>query len=89
MDDCMNYDPKSVFSTSDFETVVVLMYFGIPVAEMDGDGKRVTFHFQEPDKCRQMYMDFINDKLQVNPQKFLNVLNRVKGTVHQVKSMEF
>lgn len=89
MEDCMIYDPKDVFSTSDFDTIVVLMYFGVPVADMESDGRRVTFHFQEPDRCKQLYLDHLNNKLEVQTNKFINTITTVKSTVMQLKEHSF
>lgn len=77
----------NLYSTQDFPLTVVLMYFGyrLESIQFSESDKRAYFIFIPTEKIQSLINDFWNEKLVIEPQKFLNEYKLLKNRLNEVK----
>lgn len=82
----MNSSPTEFYKTSDFKEMVILKLMGVDVATIENEGPRVYMVFHNLGICENILLDFANEKIQVEANKFFNYTNRIKELVNGYRS---
>jgi len=71
---------KPTFKTKDIHLAAFLRLKGIPIVSVDKPEGRglAEFHFNNPEECRQMNIDWVNDEATGNIAKYVVQLMKLK-----------
>ncbi len=78
-----NMDKDLEYSTSDFNTIAVLLTLKKKVVRINREGRRATFVFDDDGTIKPVLFDLMNGDLMVNAADLLNEIRKVKVTVMQ------
>ena len=70
------------YKTTDFSFACILYYLEKEILGLEGDIKK-TFIFKDDGQTEDIYLKYIQGKLQVEPRKFWEAIRVIKSFLHK------
>ncbi len=75
---------KKLFSTTDFNTIVVLSYFNYKIEKMDKENPKRTIFYFKIDKNLEIILNrFWKKELLVEPLVFFSLIKEIKSRIYE------
>ena len=72
------------YKTADLEFAATLYVMNIKMIEMENDGNKKIFVFDNKEKCNKIKMQYINGELRMDPKKLWEGLSTLKSLIYNL-----
>ncbi len=75
---------ENIFTTTDFNTIVVLSYFNYKIESIDKENpKRIKFYFKKNKNLETILNRFWKKELLVEPLVFFSLIKEIKSRIYE------
>jgi len=72
---------KTYYQSKDQYLATLLFCLDIPLEKTERKGSIVFFVFQNKGRCEEIIKDYYQNKLNINPKKFVDSLNTIRSLI--------